>query len=356
MPKSLYASENKPFVPNKFFISSRNAKVSQAEESGIAFDNRYLQSHYLPPKEDRFVLVPRLGGSECDLLCMAYTVDDKNFEITQAANICMIEIKYLSPQNKMLSVEDVKQIAEKVFKGSDIEVGYFQRRNRDGTTSPIETPEGNGHSWWQKPGKIGFYFLRTDDAPNPHLPTLDLISNARWYTEMTHEEANYNFWQGEDDPFIVFKQIASLHDDKYNLVERFNKSLSCLNLKYIPPPNTRPIMVPQNRTLSSDLCMECYTQGKLNITLTQTQDYFSVQLEEFGSDVKAPLSDMDTLALAQQLFLNSDDIILLTTNATASMAAGVARVEAHSKSQKLSSLHWWQDSGRVIFYLPDVSK
>ena len=139
---------------------------------------------------------------------------------------------------------------------------------------------------------------------------------------------------------LRLKEYASVWDRK------------SINSDYRLPPTLRYSTVPASRINGLQCIQVKYESMNKLITINHSATFSSIQIEEQGTDAKPPLSDEDTEKLLQQIFRNSDGVKILTTKATETTAEGFAKVGADSKAPWLNRMHWWQDSGRVIFYLP----
>ena len=342
-------------------MSHRDAIVNVAEQNAEYFTHFFLKPEYQPPLGSEFTLIPRLGGDDADMLRLSYRVKDKIITISQVRYMLLCQIDLSDKHStSLMSVDDVEALGKTIFQNTQIEDGFSSRNPIDGSRVRLTDPKGNRLSWWQEPSRVWFYFAKNDGRLRGSLPSLDLAANGRWFTVRTKEESDYRYWIRSDDMKLILNQLVESHTEPTSDASKHTALLwsqRYLTSAYQAPNGLTYSELPSYRVGKVAAVEISYQVVDKVVTITHTNKLVIVQVEDVGFDEKSPLSDTATEAVAKQLFLNADGLTILTNNASATMAEGFAKVAADSKAPWLSRLHWWQDSGRVIFYLPqDASK
>lgn len=356
-------------VPNKHYdkvlsslmgLTSRNPNVALAKDNASYFTDLFLSPDFSPPLGSSYVPIQRVRDGDCDILRLTYRSGDYWITISQIFSMLLCQIDLPASKNdNLLSIKEVEELMGRCLNKRELK-GYFIVRNpEDGMVKKLTDPSGNGRSWWQKPGHIGFYLVKGDGKPSSRPLTLDMGANAHWFTESKQQENNPGYWKRLNSPELVLTQMIAPKFDPFIPLELTS---ALLIQRWVidnsqPPKGLRYVSIPLERTNGNAVLQLSYKLNGQTITVRQTSTVTIIQVEKPGLDYLAPLSDEETEKLVQQLFRDSDGVKILTTNATATMAEGFAKVAAESKAPWLNRLHWWQDSGRVIFYLPqDATK
>lgn len=344
-------------VPAALFTSARNADVVNADAGALYYSSWLLSPGFAPPPKSHFTLIPHTAGNECDIARMTYQVGDKSITISQVRFMMLCEIGVPQKDEKLLQVGEVKSLAEQFFQHTDIQNYFLVYNAKTDSLQPIIDQKGTGANWWQTLGNIGFYHVKDDGRVSSLMPTLTLAANAYWFTR---NQKKSDGKQETYDPQRILAQMKSPPSEPVILRLREYASIwdeKFINSDYRLPQALRYSTVPASRINGLQCIQVKYESKNKLITINHSSTLSSIQIEEQGTDAKPPLSDEDTEKLLMEIFRNSGGVKILTTNATATMAEGFAKVAADSRSPWLNRLHWWQDSGRVIFYLPqDASK
>ena len=341
-------------------LTSRNPDVALAKDNAFHFTDIFLSRDFSPPVGSSYVPIMRAGDSDCDILRLTYRSGDYWITISQIFSmlLCQIDLP-ASKDDNLLSIEEVEELMGRCLNKRDLRGYFIVRSPEDGTVKKLTNPKGNGRSWWQKPGRIGFYLVKGDGKTSSRPLTLDIGANAHWFTESEEQEKNPGYWKHLGSPELVLTQMIAPKLESFTPFELTSTSLiqRWLVDNFQPPKGLRYVLIPPERTNGNAELQLCYKIKDQTITVRQTSTITIIQVEKPGLDNLALLSDEETERLIQQIFRNSDGLKILTTNASATMAEGFAKVRADSKAPWLNRIHWWQDSGRVIFYLPqDASK